>query len=96
MNSQRKDGRGHWPAGVSRSDMTPAQRKRWPRLRNKLRRTLAHPEWGESPLRASQRGLAAYIGVDARTVGRWLAGAKLPMAAHVAAIETWFRERNRQ
>ncbi|NIP73035.1 MAG: hypothetical protein GWO16_08395 [Gammaproteobacteria bacterium] len=59
MESQRADGRGHWPAGKARGLELPA------RLRRRIGRALDTGEW-------SRAGIGRALRVQGRTVGRWV------------------------
>lgn len=84
MNSQRPDGRGHWPAGKYRHQ----DRVRWTRVRQRLARVLKkYPD----PGRVSCRALAAEIGVSDRTVRRWLDGTDRPDPKYQRAVRDWLR-----
>ena len=97
--SNRADRRGHWPAGQTRSDLTPRQLRDWEsRLRPKLQRILANPPLGpvradeDASLRPSRRSLAVVLGVNMKTVCRWVNGERTPMAVHYKAMRRWVEQ----
>jgi len=80
--SNRKDARGHWPAGKRRNP----DGGRWARTRIDLAAMLdEHFERG----RVSARALAAALDVDERSVRRWLDGTDRPTPETQLAIATW-------
>lgn len=70
MESARKDGRGHWPAGKRRNPLDARMRQR---LRAAIRRALNAPSPNPNrPGRAmSLKEIGALIGVSDKTVARW-------------------------
>jgi hypothetical protein len=57
--------RGHWPKGKKRNNP-----RGWTMLLERLKKYVAQ--------RSTLRGTAAAIGVDPRTLGRWLKGEDVP------------------
>ncbi len=68
--SRRADGRGHWPAGVSRHPVPPQVLRRLKAARSHM----------------SLRQMGAALGCGSRTVHRWLAGLQNPSADYQVAI----------
>lgn len=66
MKSQRDDGRGHWPAGKSRSTLTAAEHARVLRRLHKAAET------------ESLRGIARTLGVSDRSIRRLFTGEDQP------------------
>lgn len=66
MRSSRRDGRGHWPRGKSRSTLTVAQRAA---VIRKLRRAAEEQSF---------RQIARTLGVSDRSIRRILAGEDQP------------------
>lgn len=75
MTSERRDGRGHWPAGKRRSRL-PARERR--ALIRRVRLALDHGE--------SRRAIARKLRISDRTLGRWLKGEDFPMKAKRHAL----------
>jgi hypothetical protein len=87
--SNRKDARGHWPAGKRRNP----DGGRWARTRIALAAMLfEHFERG----RVSARALAAVLVVDDRTVRRWLDGTDRPTPETQFAIAQWLAEQRKR
>lgn len=89
IKSKRSDGLGHWPAGKPRN-IAP---DRWPAVQRRLARLLRNVDYGRSEIamadRRSRHGLAAALGVNEKSVRRWLDGDRNPTADTVDAIEAW-------
>lgn len=89
--SKRKDGRGHWPAGVPRNDVPDE----WPEMRKQLAKLLQSPDRRpgvrDDKFVRSKQGLARYLQVSERTIRRWLTGEDQPPAAQVKLMRTWQR-----
>lgn len=84
----QKKPKGHWPAGKRRND--PG--KDWPRVLAKLQRVTAEAEADPNiplPQRRSIKGCAAAIGVDAKTVARYVSGWYYPTEETAASIKDW-------
>lgn len=78
--------RGHWPRGKRRSTISPPH---WAALRQRVLDLVdAPPRYGPR----SRAGLARHLGVDARTVRRWLAGEDFPGPDAMAAMRLWYRQ----
>lgn len=86
LKSSRSDGRGHWPAGKRRNP----DRGNWSRVRLSLRRFIEeHYCRGVISIRA----VAADLGVDDRSVRKWLDGTSRPNEATQEAVEQWIADR---
>lgn len=72
--------KGHWPKGRRRNPEEGVKL-----LRVQTRRLLRHTQ----PGLVSQRALARSVGVDIRTVGRWLRGEDCPSAASCRKWQKW-------
>lgn len=80
--------KGHWPAGKRRNP-SPS----WEALRLQLVELFAT----SYKMHVCTPGrLAADLGVDRHTVGKWLAGKHWPGARHLPKIRTWIRLRQPQ
>lgn len=66
LKSQREDGRGHWPAGRARSNITAAERARVIRRLHKAAET------------ESLRAIARTLGVSDRSIRRIFTGEDQP------------------
>jgi len=87
--SNRKDARGHWPAGKRRNP----DGGRWARTRIDLAALLdEHFERGH----VSARALAAVLDVDERSVRRWLDGTDRPTPETQLAIAQWLAEQRKR
>lgn len=82
-----------WPLGDTRSDISAEDLAAWPALRRRIANELGLCERGAEPMRATQRGLAAWLGVQSKTVSRWMAGTRTPMARHYRAMRRWIAKR---
>lgn len=95
MRSKRKDGLGHWPKGKRRNP----DRGNWSRVRLLLAQLLeAHGTIGGAvgPAgRVSKRELGRVVGVDVRTVGRWIDGTHRPDEETQAAVSEWVAEKRK-
>lgn len=76
--------KGHWPAG-KRRNVPDAVAK--PVIDSVLDLLAKHPHRGT----VSRRALAAKLGVDQRTIGRWLAMTDTPPADMLARLRAWCR-----
>jgi ribosome-binding protein aMBF1 (putative translation factor) len=76
MISERRDGRGHWPSGKRRSDITRAQHDRV----LAVLRVLLGRNW-------SRRRIAQRLAVSDRAVRRWLAGDDWPQETSARRVE---------
>lgn len=71
MQSQRADGRGHWPAGKRRHPPAPD-----------VVRIIRHMRLFGLPWRE----IAELVGVDQRTIRNWVQGIDVPEPRHVKRI----------
>lgn len=85
MRSTRDEGRGHWPRGKRRNP----DRGNWSKVRLSASRFI-EDNWRYGEI--SYKALAADLGVDDRTVRRWLGGQDRPPVASQEAIEQWVTE----
>lgn len=77
--------KGHWPAGKRRHKDSG----QWSRVRLSLTQLLTE-EWRHG-VRTKQSAAIA-IGVDARTIGRWINGEDVPNEETQALVRTWCAE----
>jgi|SRR5688572_33381738 len=91
LESQRKDGRGHWPAGKRRSSLGAQALSGILRLlqrmiRDHTRAEIACPLCPEDARgvinKHSRREIAREFRLSDRTVRRWLAGEDVPTEEH--------------
>lgn len=74
--------KGHWPKGKSRSDCDASEwRRLLPRVKALLK--VKHKNVG------SARALGRFVGVDGKTVSRWLNEDRIPMQESVTKIKDW-------
>lgn len=85
MQSTRKDGRGHWPAGRRRNP----DAGQWSRTRLALQ-SLLDEHWQQGV--RSERAVAAALGVSPRSLGRWLAGSHRPHPDYQELLAAWVAE----
>jgi len=78
MESQRKDGRGHWPQGKRRHE-TKGIKKLISQVRSILRRRKG----------TTKKGMAREIGVDPHTIRRWLSGEDVPSEYNRRILTDW-------
>lgn len=84
----RSENRGHWPKGKRRNTAVAA----WSQLRRRLTRLLAMPDRHvsiDSEWVRSRAGLARWLGVNPRTVGRWVNGDDMPPPENVERMREW-------
>lgn len=81
-----------WPKGRGRHGLSDEQSEEWKKLRRKIERRLSYPEKSSEKVRASRRGMAEYIGVESKSVTRWLRGDLTPNAEHLPLIQEWLKE----
>lgn len=79
--------KGHWPKGKRR---VATEHDQWLPLLRTLRRKLRDPEKGRS-----RRALAGALGVDTKTVRRWLAGEDWPHPRRLKPIQRWIESLRR-
>lgn len=85
-----------WPKGRPRHGLDAKQLAEWRKLRRKVERLCRAPGRDSGRVRRSRRGIAEYVGVDSKTVTRWLGGELTPTATHMEAIAAWERELRRR
>lgn len=85
MTSQREDGRGHWPPGKRRNAVDPKKHQRVLQLLVSLHES-SHREGPYSYAK-----VAAAIGVDGRTVRRWVSEEDVPTPENLAALEKYLK-----
>lgn len=78
--------KGHWPAGKRRNPDSG----HWMRVRARLDQLL-RDHWRHGVITANR--LAADIGVDPRTINRWLNGEDRPSEESQAALALWLRDK---
>lgn len=83
--TSRKDGRGHWTPGKRRSDASDKD----------VRRALAAIRRANERDNHSLRSIARTLGVNDRSVRRWLAGEDTPTAANCADVIAHYPARRR-
>lgn len=76
--------KGHWPKGKRRNPVGD-----WPSLRLAVV-GLIDQHWAYGVRSAG--ALARVVGVDSRTVGRWLRGEDMPPPAAVTKLNAWLVE----
>lgn len=96
LESKRKDRRGHWPRGKRRNP----DRGNWSRVRLLLAQLLdEHGTIGSTigPAgRVSRRELARVLGVQVKSVCKWVDGITRPAPEYQQAVSQWVTEKQRQ
>lgn len=93
-SKRTRDGKpkGHWPRGKRRNGTDPASAALvLEAVRQKLgaQHTGAGGAAVHAARRISVRALAAAVGVNERTVRRWLSGEDMPPADRLLAVQSW-------
>lgn len=84
MKSKRQDKRGHWEKGKRRNPVGG-----WNRIRRGIQSLLDnHATRGVISFRA----IAAAVGVDDRTVRRWMSGEDVPSTDSAALAKAWLSD----
>lgn len=81
--------KGHWPEGKRRNAAT----KHWTTTLTALQ-SLLELHWQRGVV--SQSALADHLGVDKKTIGRWIDGTDLPDQAHQDAVKKWVEKASRE
>jgi hypothetical protein len=68
--TKREDGRGHWPAGKQRSTVDPDRARKC--LAALARILDTRGDAGGPNAEISRKAVARYLGVDDRTIRKWL------------------------
>ncbi len=90
--AERTGKKSPWPKGRPRHGLTDQQLAEWQKLKRRVERICRSPGRSTDRVRPSRRGLAEYVGVDSKTVTRWISGDRTPNAKHLAAIAKWEHE----